>query len=138
MNPSFSRRLTQGLAALVLGVASLSVAWAEPTMNQVYEAAQAGHLDQAQTMMQQVLVAHPNSAKAHFVEAELLARQGQMARAREELAQADKLEPGLPFAKPESVSHLRTQLAAPSAVTATPSLPGADRRFRPETRSRSR
>jgi Flp pilus assembly protein TadD len=53
-------------------------------------------------MMQQVLVAHPNSAKAHFVQAELSARQGNLARAQEELTTAEKLAPGLPFAKPES------------------------------------
>ena len=84
----------------------------EPTLKQVYEAAQAGRLEQAQAMMQQVLVAHPNSAKAHFVQAELSARQGQLGRARDSLATAEKLAPGLPFAKQEAVQALRSQLAA--------------------------
>jgi hypothetical protein len=62
-------------------------------------------------MMQQVLVAHPGSAKAHFVQAELFARQGKAALARESLATAEKLTPGLAFAKPEAVAALRSQLA---------------------------
>ena len=45
----------------------------------------AGHLDQAQQMMTQVLADHPNSAKAHYVQAELYAREGKAALARSEL-----------------------------------------------------
>jgi hypothetical protein len=84
----------------------------EPTMNQIYAAAQAGKLDQAQVMVQQVLVAHPKSAKAHFVQAELYSRQGNLPKAREALSQAQSLAPGLPFAKPEAVQALQSQLSA--------------------------
>ncbi|MDR3453595.1 MAG: tetratricopeptide repeat protein [Rhodoferax sp.] len=94
------------------------MAQAEPTMDQVYAAAHAGKLEQAQTMMQQVLVAHPKSAKAHFVQSELYARQGNLAQAREALASAEKLAPGLPFAKAEAVQALRSQLAARSGPMA--------------------
>lgn len=103
------------VAALLLGF-GFAMAQSEPTLNQVYEAAQAGRLEQAQVMMQQVLVAHPNSAKAHFVQAELSARQGQLSRAREALATAERLAPGLPFAKPQAVQALRSQLAAKSSL----------------------
>jgi hypothetical protein len=92
-------------------IAAPAMGQAEPTLNQVYEAARSGQLDKAQTMMQQVLVAHPNSAKAHFVQAELSAQQGELGRARESLATAEKLAPGLPFAKTEAVDKLRQQLA---------------------------
>lgn len=98
------------VVALMLGF-GFAMAQSEPTLNQVYEAAQAGRMEQAQTMMQQVLVAHPNSARAHFVQAELSARQGQLGRARDSFATAEKLAPGLPFAKPEAVQALRSQLA---------------------------
>lgn len=102
------------VAAALLGMGS-AMAQSEPTLAQVYEAANAGQLDKAQTMMQQVLVAHPNSAQAHFVQAELSARQGNMSRAQEELQTAEKLAPGLPRIKPESVQHLRSQIAAKPA-----------------------
>lgn len=99
-----------------------ALAQAEPTINQIYEAAQSGKLDQAQTMVQQVLILHPKSAKAHYVQAELFARQGLAARGREALAEADKLAPGLPFTKPEAVQALRTQLTSTS-VAAAPAKP---------------
>ncbi|MBK9441667.1 MAG: tetratricopeptide repeat protein [Comamonadaceae bacterium] len=91
------------------------MAQSEPTLNQVYATAKEGKLEQAQLMIQQVLIAHPNSAKAFFVRSELYARQGDLPRARESLATAEKLAPGLPFAKADAVQNLRSQLAAPKA-----------------------
>jgi hypothetical protein len=69
-------------------------------------------------MMDEVLKAHPNSAKAHFVEAELLAKQGRISGAQAELATAERLEPGLGFAKPASVQELRNRLTSSQAVPA--------------------
>ena len=97
-----------------------AMAQTEPTLNQVYEAAQSGRLKDAQQMMNKVLAAHPNSGKAHFVQSELFARQGQLGQARSELSTAERLAPGLPFAKSESVQSLRSQLAAPVTNTASP------------------
>lgn len=107
----------------------LAMAQQEPTMNQIYAAAQAGNIDQAQVMVQQVLVAHPKSAKAHFVQSELFARQGNVPKAREALNEAQRLAPGLPFAKPEAVKALESQLASrpakPSAAVAPYSAPAS-------------
>ena len=112
--------IIQGAAKWLVVASFLSFGFAmsqtEPTLNQVYATAQAGKMDQAQVMMQQVLVAHPNSAKAHFVQAELYSRQGNLGKAREALATAEKLSPGLAFAKPEAVQALRAQLAAKGAA----------------------
>lgn len=113
------------LAALMIPMSPV-LADDAPSFHQVYEAAQAGRLEQAQGMMDQVLKAHPNSAKAHYVEAELLAKQGRLAAAKDELATAEKLSPGLPFAKPQSVDTLKTRIAGghtqasvPTRVTGT-------------------
>jgi hypothetical protein len=100
-------------AAMVFGVA---MAQSDPTLNQVYEAAQAGRIGQAQDMMKQVLRDHPRSGKAHYVEAELLARQQLFAQARQELSVAETLSPGLPFAKPSAVNALRSELSAATPV----------------------
>jgi uncharacterized protein len=108
-------------ALLGFGLAMAQTAPGEPTLKQIYDTAQAGQLDKAQTMVQQVLVLHPNSAKAHFVQAELFARQGQLPKAREALAAADKLAPGLPFAKSEAIQSLRAQLDAKSPAPAVKS-----------------
>jgi hypothetical protein len=84
----------------------------EPTLHQVYQAADAGRLSDAQAMMDKVLRDHPNSAKAHFVEAELLAKQGRLANAEAELGTAQRLAPGLPFAKPQAVQNLTARITA--------------------------
>jgi uncharacterized protein len=85
---------------------------ADPTLHEVYQAAEAGNYREAQTMMDQVLRDHPNSAKAHFVEAELLAKQGRLASAQTELATAERLDPGLSFASPRAVQELKARLAS--------------------------
>jgi hypothetical protein len=94
----------------------------EPTMHQVYLAAEAGKFNEAQSMMDKVLSAHPNSAKAHFVEAELLAKQGLLSNASIELSTAERLQPGLPFAKPEAVKNLKNRISSPPNGAAQPNI----------------
>ncbi|HEY8050000.1 MAG TPA: tetratricopeptide repeat protein [Ramlibacter sp.] len=115
------------LAALALALFALGAsaqdapsAAGEPTVAQIYQAANGGHLDRADAMIDQVLKAHPSSAKAHYVKAEVAARQGKADVARQQLAAAEKIAPGLPFAKAESVQALRNELAnaGNTAVTA--------------------
>jgi hypothetical protein len=91
-----------------------------PTLDQVYQAAHAGHLEDAERMMDKVLKEHPNSAKAHFVEAELLAKQGQMARAEDELRNAERLKPDMSFANPQAVQDLRNRIASVHRVNQSP------------------
>jgi hypothetical protein len=110
------------LTSLFSAGLALAQAQTEPTLNQVYAAAQAGNLDQAQLMIQQVLISHPNSAKAFFVQSELYARKGDLTRASQSLATAEKLAPGLPFAKPDAVQKLRTQLSAKKSPATSSSV----------------
>ncbi len=91
-----------------------------PTLDQVYQAAHAGKMDEAQRMMDKVLKDHPNSAKAHFVEAELLAKQGQMSHAEEELKNAERLKPDLSFAKPQAVQELKALIYSNHRVSQSP------------------
>ena len=115
----FMNQLAKWLAVLVFLSAGLGLAMAqaEPTIKQIYDTASSGKLDQAQTMMQQVIAAHPKSGKAHYVQAELFARQGELVKGREALLVAEQLAPGLAFAKPDAVQALRTQLTSkPSAL----------------------
>ena len=103
-------------ALLFLTVCCTAPAFAEEdaTMHQVYLAAEAGKFNEAQSMMDKVLQDHPNSAKAHFVEAELLAKQGLFSNAGEELNTAERLQPGLSFAKPEALQNLKSRIALAS------------------------
>src|SRR5471032_3140552 len=113
------------LATAVAMAAPVFAAGADPTMHEVYLAAEAGKFTEAQAMMDQVLRDHPNSGKAHFVEAELLAKQGKIAAAEAELNTADKLAPGLPGEKASAVANLRQLIASYHATPVQQSRPVA-------------
>lgn len=88
----------------------------EPTIDEVYQAAESGRLGEADAMIARVLSAHPDSGKAHFVHSELLAKEGHLAAARSEYAKANALAPGLPFAKPQAVAGLLQRIDAPASA----------------------
>lgn len=104
------------LVPLLLALSYTVTAFAEEdaTAHQVYLAADTGKLEEAQSMMNKVLSDHPNSAKAHFVEAELLAKQGLFSNAAIELNTAERLQSGLPFAKPEALQNLKSRISSAS------------------------
>jgi hypothetical protein len=119
LNPTIIKHT---LLFLALVVATPSFAEGDATMHQVYLAAEAGKFAEAQTMMDKVLSDHPDSAKAHFVEAELLAKQGQFGNANIELNKAEQLQPGLPFVKPESLQQLKGLIASASNHSVPPTM----------------
>ena len=106
----------QNVLKFVLGVFASAVlltsnlALAEATLPEVSQAIQSGQLAKADAMMKEVLQNHPNSAKAHYIAAELYIREGKLDAARSAFAQAENLAPGLPFAQAESVQKLQAQL----------------------------
>ena len=103
-----------------------NLALAEATLPEVYQAVQAGQMAKADAMMKEVLQNHPNSAKAHYVAAELYLKEGKLDVARNHFLKAENLAPGLPFAQPESVQKLQMQLAgtqvAPVASSSSSSI----------------
>lgn len=111
------KKIMYGLLTAIFLVSGVAMAQDTPTLDQVYKATQAGKLDEAQKMMDIVLAQHPDSAKAHFVEAEILAKQGQMGRAGEELGNAERLKPGLPFASQQSVQELKSRIGGSRHVS---------------------
>lgn len=117
--------------ALLVGVAAAGLVLAagpDPTPHQIYEAAHAGQLAQAEQMLSQVLADHPRSGEAHWVAAEVYARAGDIARARAELATAQTLEPGLPFVRNRAaIGELEAELSQGRTVRA-PYAPYAPRR----------
>ena len=114
------KRLTLSLGLALALLAGTALA-ADPSAHQIYLALQGGNIAQAQQMIQQVLHDHPESAKAHFVAAEVDARAGNYGLARQQLARAESLRPGLTFASPRAVRELRRQLgeASGGALTRT-------------------
>lgn len=98
------------LGVIFLAQAAPGVTENVPDLDQVYEAAHLGQLAKARGMMDEVLKVHPNSARAHFVESELMAKSGNYAQARLELATAEKLDPTDTFANATALDELHQQL----------------------------
>ena len=111
-------------APALLLAASLALAApahaADPTIEQIYTEARGGDVDGALVKMNQVLKDHPNSAKAHYVEAELLAHAHRLGDARGELAKAESLDPGLNGISAHSVGELKAELNGTRAGTLVP------------------
>jgi clan AA aspartic protease (TIGR02281 family) len=110
------RCLTTAFAVSIFALSSnvpLAAA-AEPTSKQIYEAATTGHLEQAQQMISAVLANHPKSAKAHWIQAEIFAREGKTNLARSEVLETQRLDPGLTKFTSKAVRDLRTRLGLPS------------------------
>lgn len=108
--------------SLVLGVAIALVAWADsdPTIEQIYAAAENGRLNQAQQMITRVLADHPRSAKAHFVQSWIYAKEEKIPLARTELELAESLNPGLTLFSARSVQDLKSHLGLASSPARPP------------------
>ena len=131
--------MLKSIAALALVFVS-AVAWALPTTQDVETAVQKGNYGQAEAMMGEVVAAKPDSAKAHYVYAEMLAHNRNFAKATEEAARARQLDPTIKFTTPDKFSafeqllqreqtlQTRSQASptalAPSPPRAAPSSPG--------------
>ena len=61
---------------------------------------------------------HPQCPRAHLAYAQLLAGLGRNREARRELGEAERLEPGLPFASPATVSELARKLGMSEQISA--------------------
>ena len=118
MNIRKVTHLFVGLFATALLLTS-NAAFAEATLSEVYQAVQSGQMAKADVMMKEVLQNHPNSAKAHYVAAELYLKEGKVEVARNHFIKAQNLAPGLPFAQAESVQKLQVQLAGTQVAPAT-------------------
>lgn len=92
----------------------------EPGIQQIYEAAKNGKMADADAMIAKVLKNHPDSAKAHYVHAELLAMENKLDDARDALSRAREISPGLSFAKAESIAKLERKLEKPVEIKPDP------------------
>jgi tetratricopeptide (TPR) repeat protein len=117
------KRLRSQLAQAPSPPGKTSSGSADPTADDIYDALSSGKLELAQQLIDKVLAAHPENARAHYVAAEVAAERDEPAVARRELARAEQLSPGLTFTTPSSVAQLRAQLAGTAAAPAAPAAP---------------
>lgn len=106
------------LAALWLGSAQ-----ALPTVDEVQAAAQRGDYARAETLMREVLAAKPDSARAHYVLAEIQAHQRKFNEAAEHTHRARALDPAIKFTDPAKFSAFEQLLQREQAAAARATAP---------------
>src|SRR3982750_3218963 len=88
------------IACVALATLSALV-WALPTLQQVEAQVRQGNYTQAESMMREVVAARPDSARAHYIYAEILAHDGKLAQAVDEARAARTIDPDVKFTDPE-------------------------------------
>ena len=112
---------------VTVALAGLSaLAWALPTLQEVQAEVQQGRYARAEEMMREVVAAKPDSARAHYVNAEILAHNGKVGLAAEEAKKARQIDPDIKFTDPEKFRSLEAALLrAQTSSTGAPIDSGA-------------
>jgi hypothetical protein len=115
---------------LLVCLALLSTLWmgtaqALPTVDQVQAAARSGDYAGAEKMMREVVAARPDSPRAHYVLAELLAHQRQFDEAAEHTRRARALDPTLKFTDSAKFTAFEQTLQRQQAAAAKATAPTA-------------
>jgi hypothetical protein len=104
-----------------------AAAFALPSANDVQAAVKSGDYPKAETMMQEVVTAKPQSAKAHYLYAEILAHDAKFTDAAAQARRARELDPALSFTtdpeKFKSFERLLEREQAGPAVNAQATAP---------------
>lgn len=105
------------LASVVLAIAAVS-AFAG-AKEDIQADMKASRWSQADTRLTEVLAKHPDNALAHYWQAQVKYREGQLGEARKHLSTAKELDPQLKFASDKtSLSKLEAALDKPAATPA--------------------
>ena len=113
--------LVAACAAALWSVAAMAL----PSANDVQSAVKSGDYPKAETMMQEVVAAKPQSAKAHYLYAEILAHDAKFTDAAAQARRARELDPALSFTTdPEKFKSferlLEREQAGPAVTTQAP------------------
>ncbi len=124
-NTSNSGRMYRnGFLSMILLCFFQASSWgtALPSPKDIEAAVVAGRYSQAESMLREVIREKPLSAKAHYELGEVLARENQLNASRQELLEAQRIDPSLKFAQsPDKFkSILETVSVAASNETAAP------------------
>lgn len=106
------------LAALWMGAAQ-----AEPTVKDVQAATQRGDYAEAEKLVREVITAKPDSARAQYVLAEILAHERKFNEAAEHVQRARSLDPAIKFADPAKFSAFEQLLQREQATAAKSTTP---------------
>ncbi|WP_321876483.1 tetratricopeptide repeat protein [Paraburkholderia bannensis] len=92
--------------ALVSGAAFAAV----PSVQQIESAMSQGDWQRADSGLTQVLQAHPDNARAHYLYAQVLNREGRYADALTQVEQAKSLDPQIRFTQPQRFAQVEAKI----------------------------
>ncbi len=87
-----------------------AAAFAVPTVQQIESAMSQGNWQQADAGLSEVLQAHPNNARAHYLYAQVLDREGRSADALAQVQQARTLDPQIRFTDPTRFAQTEARI----------------------------
>ncbi|MDR3100177.1 MAG: tetratricopeptide repeat protein [Paraburkholderia sp.] len=99
------------LVALVAALTLVSgLAFAVPSVQQIESAMSQGDWQRADSGLTQVLQAHPDNARAHYLYAQVLNREGRYADALTQVEQARSLDPQIRFTQPQRFAQVEAKI----------------------------
>ena len=107
------------LAVAVLAIAGLAQsAWAAtPSAKDVEAAIRSGNYAQAESMLSEVVEAHPNSARAHYLYGQVLDRNGKAAAGLAQIEQSRTIDPSIKFTDPAEFRAVERHVQADADAT---------------------
>ncbi|MFM0045733.1 tetratricopeptide repeat protein [Paraburkholderia sediminicola] len=87
-----------------------AAAFALPTVQQIESAMSQGNWQQADAGLSEVLQAHPNNARAHYLYSQVLDREGRYADALAQVQQAKTLDPQIRFTDPTRFAQTEARI----------------------------
>jgi hypothetical protein len=116
------RHTVRLLVFLLLSV-SAATAYALPSLEDVEHAVHRNDYISAESMTREVVTAQPNSAKPHYILAEILAHEGKLNEARTQALQAKQLDPAIRFTTPDKFARFEAELNGNKPVPRTATEP---------------
>lgn len=101
--------MKRAIVTCSLALASV-LAFALPSAQDVQSAVQSGNYVQADSMMAEVVAAKPQSAKAHYIYAEILAHEGKFTDAAGQANAARNIDPNIGFTDPAKFRTFQQEL----------------------------
>ncbi|MDB5788586.1 MAG: hypothetical protein JWQ50_8501 [Caballeronia mineralivorans] len=102
------KKYVMAVAASLMLVSA--AAFAVPSAAQIEQSMTQGNWSQADAQLTEVLQAHPNNAKAHYLYAQVLDREGRSADALAQVQQARTLDPAIKFTDPSRFNAMEARI----------------------------
>lgn len=106
--PQMKKYVMAVVASLML--VSATAFAAVPSAGQIEQSMTQGNWSQADAQLNEVLQAHPNNAKAHYLYAQVLDREGRSSDALAQVQQARTLDPAIKFTDPSRFNAMEARI----------------------------